>query len=153
LSKLLLLFIVVPAIELALLIEIGSRIGTLATLGLIVVTGIAGAALARSQGLRALRQLQRELQAGHLPANPLVDGAIILVAGALLLTPGFLTDVVGFLLLIPGSRRLLKAAVRRWVERAIREKRFGVPLHDGEPGWPPPPGPVRDVTPNRDQSD
>ena len=60
-GTLLLLFIGVPAVELALLIEIGSRIGTPATLGLIVVTGIVGAALARQQGLQVVRRLQRDL--------------------------------------------------------------------------------------------
>ena len=95
-GRLLLLFVLVPALELVLLIELGQRIGTLPTLGLIVLTGVVGASLARSQGLRVLQELQRETEAGRLPAEPLVDGALILVAGALLVTPGVLTDAFGF---------------------------------------------------------
>ena len=112
-GRLLLLFVVVPAVELALLIELGSRIGTLATLGIIAGTGVIGAALARRQGLGVLRRLQQETNQGRLPADPLVDGAFLLVAGALLVTPGVLTDVVGFLCLVPGFRAIVKREVLR----------------------------------------
>ncbi len=98
-------------------------IGTPATLGIIVLTGAVGASLARRQGLRVLRDLQAETTAGRLPADPLMDGAIILLAGALLITPGILTDVFGFLCLIPATRALGKRAVRRRFERAMREGR------------------------------
>ena len=77
---LLLLFVVLPAVELALLIEIGSRIGTLETIGLIVITGVVGASLARSQGLRVLRRVQGEIAAGEMPADSLIDGVMILIA-------------------------------------------------------------------------
>ena len=97
-GRLLLLFILVPAVELVLLIEIGSRIGTLATLALIVGTGALGAILARRQGLRTIRQIQRELEAGRLPTDSLMDGVLILVAAALLVTPGILTDAAPVLL-------------------------------------------------------
>jgi UPF0716 protein FxsA len=125
-GRLLLLFILVPTIELALLIEVGSRIGTLATLGLIAVTGVIGAALARQQGLRVLQQLRAELGAGRLPASSLFDAVIILVAGALLITPGILTDAVGFLCLVPGFRALVRRTIRRRLERAVREQRVHV---------------------------
>ena len=123
-GRLLLLFVLVPAVELALLIEIGARIGTLATLGLIVGTGVLGAALARQQGLAVLRRVQEELAANRLPTGPLVDGLIILIAGALLMTPGILTDGVGFLCLVPGSRTLIKRGLWRRFERAVREGRL-----------------------------
>jgi UPF0716 protein FxsA len=125
-GRLLLLFILVPTVELALLIEVGSRIGTLATLGLIAVTGVIGAALARQQGLRVLQQLQAELAAGRLPASSLFDGVIILVAGALLITPGILTDAVGFLCLVPGFRALVRRTIRHRFERAVGEQRVHV---------------------------
>ena len=119
-GRLLLLFILVPAAELALLIEIGKRIGTLSTLALILVTGVLGAALARRQGLGVLRAAQAEAAAGRLPAASLVDGVIILLAGAVLITPGVLTDLFGFLCLIPISRRWIKTLVWRWLMRAAQ---------------------------------
>ena len=135
-SHLLLLFVVIPAVELALLIEIGSRIGTAATLGIIAATGVLGAALARQQGLGVLRRLQVETNAGRLPADPLIDGAFLLVAGALLVTPGVLTDVVGFLCLVPGFRNVVKREVRKRLERAVLEGRVEIHVA-GDDGWGP----------------
>jgi UPF0716 protein FxsA len=143
--RLLLLFVGLPAVELGLLIEIGSRIGTAATLALIAVTGIVGAALARRQGLGALRVLQTETAAGRLPAGSLVDGVIILVAGALLVTPGVLTDAFGFLCLVPGFRRLVKRALRRRLERAAHEGRVEVRVYADDPWGPREEKVVRDV--------
>jgi UPF0716 protein FxsA len=146
-GRLLLLFIVVPAVELALLIELGSRIGTLATLGLIAATGVVGAALARSQGVSVLRQVQRELAEGRLPAGALVDGAIIVVAGALLMTPGVLTDALGFLCLLPGFRHRIKRALWRRFESAVRDQRIHVSIYtDGVEGQSRP-GSTIDVDP------
>lgn len=115
-----LLFIVLPAIELALLIQIGQRIGTFETLMLIVITGVVGASLARHQGLRVLEQVQVEMQQGRLPGEALTDGVIILLAAALLITPGVVTDAVGFLCLIPLTRRIVKSLVWRWFEQKVR---------------------------------
>jgi UPF0716 protein FxsA len=122
-GRLLVFFVVVPLVELALLIELGRHIGTPATIAVIIVTGVAGAALARYQGLGVLRHVQGELAAGRLPAGSLVDGIIILVAAALLVTPGVLTDSVGFLCLVPAIRRRMKAALWRRLERRVREGR------------------------------
>ena len=130
-GRLILLFTLVPAVELGLLIEVGSRIGTAATLGLIVATGVLGAGLARQQGLRVLRRIQNEISAGRLPASSLVDGVIVLVAGALLVTPGILTDVLGFLCLLPGFRGLVKAGLRRRFERALLEQRITMEGFEG----------------------
>ena len=121
--RLVLLFTLLPAIELALLIEIGRRIGTLETIGLILVTGVVGAALARYQGLAVLRRARLELAGGQMPATALMDGVIILVAAALLVTPGVLTDAVGFLLLIPFTRAGIRALLARWLQRALRDGR------------------------------
>jgi UPF0716 protein FxsA len=124
-AKLLLLFILVPAIELILLINIGGMIGVLPTLGIIVLTGALGATLARWQGLAVLRDVQTELARGGLPAGALVDGVIILIAAALLMTPGFITDMVGFTCLIPGFRSVLKRAAWKRLERSVQEGRTG----------------------------
>lgn len=121
-----LLFIVVPAVELALLIEIGGQIGGLRTLLLIVATGIIGASLAKRAGLDVLRRINAETAAGRLPAGALVDGAIVLVAGALLVTPGILTDVFGFACLVPGIRGVMKRLAVRRFERAVAEGKVNV---------------------------
>jgi UPF0716 protein FxsA len=128
-GRLLLLFVVLPAVELALLIEVGGRIGTLNTLALIVVTGVLGASLARRQGLDVLRQMQGEIAEGRLPAGSLIDGVIILLAAALLVTPGILTDAVGLLCLVPGFRSLVKGVLWRRLERAVRENRVQLQVH------------------------
>ena len=149
-----LMFILIPAVELALLLEIGKRIGTLATLVLIVATGVLGAALARRQGLGVLRAARAEAAAGRLPAAALVDGVIILLAGAVLITPGVLTDVFGFLCLIPISRGWIKTLIGRWLMRASREGRIRVSVSVGvrgsRAGRPQSP---RDVVPQRDPED
>lgn len=119
LSRLLLLFIIVPAIELMLLIQMGQWIGTLPTLALIVVTGMVGAYLARQQGLRVFMRVQQDVQGGQMPGEALLDGAMILVAGAVLMTPGVLTDVFGFLLLIPTTRTLLRGVAWKQIQRMI----------------------------------
>jgi UPF0716 protein FxsA len=133
-GRLLLLFVGLPAVELALLIEVGSRIGTLNTLALIVVTGVVGASLARREGLGVLRQMQGEVAEGRLPAGSLVDGVIILLAAALLVTPGVLTDAAGLLCLVPGFRSLVKRALWRRLERAVREERVHLQVHFEQEG-------------------
>ncbi len=143
--RLLLLFVALPAVELGLLIEIGSRIGTGATLALIAVTGIVGAALARRQGLGVLRVLQTETAAGRLPAGSLIDGVIILVAGALLVTPGVLTDAFGFLCLVPAFRRVVKRGLRRRLERAAQEGLGEVRVYTDDAWGPREEKMVRDV--------
>lgn len=150
---LLLLFILVPAIELILLIELGRLIGTLETLALIAITGVLGASLARYQGLEVLRQLRSEVAVGHLPAGPIVDGILILLAGALLITPGVLTDAFGFLCLIPLTRKIVKDFLRRRLERAVREGRVRVSMQFGEPKTQSPEDRVYDVRPKSDGVD
>jgi UPF0716 protein FxsA len=146
-GRLLLLFIAVPAVELILLIEIGQRVGTINTLGLIVGTGVVGASLARRQGISTFARLRQDLGAGRSPAVPIIDGVLILVAAAFLVTPGVLTDAVGFLLLVPMSRGLIRRHLRRRFERATRTGTVGVTVASqgsGDPAsWPP----MKNVTP------
>ncbi len=142
---LLLLFILVPAIELALLLEVGSHLGTLPTLGLIAVTGVVGASLARRQGLAVLRRAQDQMARGELPAGSLADGVMILVAGALLITPGILTDAFGFLLLVPVFRDVVKNAAMKRLRKAVDENR--VQVHVSGMDFPGEAGPVIDVPP------
>jgi UPF0716 protein FxsA len=142
---LLLLFILVPAIELALLLEVGSHLGTLPTLGLIAVTGVVGASLARRQGLAVLGRAQDQMARGDLPAGSLADGVMILVAGALLITPGILTDAFGFLLLVPVFREAVKTVAMNRLRKAIDENRVHVDV--AGTGFPSEAGPVIDVPP------
>jgi UPF0716 protein FxsA len=109
--RLLLLFTILPVLELALLIKIGRAIDVGPTLGLVIVTGVVGAALAKHQGLRALRRIQEDLAQGRMPTTELVNGLMILVAGAVLITPGIITDAFGFALLIPPIRAVLRRRV------------------------------------------
>ena len=144
--RLFLLFIVLPAAELALLIEIGRHFGTVATLALIVVTGALGAGMARHQGLRVLEQVQRELAAGRLPAGPMLDGLLILLAAAVLVTPGVITDAFGFLCLTPGFRSLVKREMLRRLEGAVAEQRVHLHVYDGHPHPGGDQGPIIDLT-------
>ena len=103
---LLLLFIVVPVLEIWLFIIIGGAIGTYITLSIILLTAILGTFLVKAQGIYVLKEIQSKFDELKNPTEPIVHGAMILFAGALLLTPGFFTDSVGFLLLIPGVRSI-----------------------------------------------
>ncbi len=124
LTKLLLLFIVVPVVELYILIEVGKKIGSLNTIGIIILTGILGAYLVKSQGFMILKKIQNDLNESILPGNSLIQGAIILAGGILLLTPGFITDIIGFIFLIPISRRMVKKYLLKWLKSKIKEGNF-----------------------------
>lgn len=104
---LVLLFLIVPVVEIYLLIELGGFIGAIPTIFLVVFTAVLGAWLLRIQGFATLRRVQGSLARGEIPAIEMLGGVLLLVSGALLLTPGFVTDTIGFLFLFPGFRRLL----------------------------------------------
>ena len=108
---LLILLLVVPLAEIYVLIEVGSEIGAVATVSLVVLTAVVGAALMRAQGLAILLRARATMARGEAPALELLEGAAILIAGALLLTPGFITDAVGFACLVPSVRQRLILAV------------------------------------------
>jgi len=114
------MFIIIPLVEFAILIEIGRRLGTIETLLLIFGTGIVGAYLARLEGFRILYNIQRDLDRGRAPTEQVFNGVLVLAAGIVLITPGFLTDVAGLLLLFPLTRRPIKALLRRWLEKRAR---------------------------------
>ncbi len=118
--RLLLLFTLVPVIELALLIEVESHMGLLPTVTLVLGTGAVGAALARWQGMQALGRLQGALREGAFPGEEIFNGVLILGGGLLLLTPGLITDLIGFAALVPGSRHLIKAYLKKAVGRRVQ---------------------------------
>lgn len=121
LIKLFLAFTLIPAAEIFLFIEIGKVIGTLNTFVLVILSGFAGAWLARMQGLQTLVRVRASLEQGHVPAEEVLDAVIILAAGIVLLTPGFLTDMAGLLLLFPPTRfhfkRFLRKKFDEWVQK------------------------------------
>ena len=121
LGRLALLFVIVPVLELMLLIQLGQVVGLMPTLALVVFTGVAGAALARKEGLRVFFSFQSEMAGGRLPGQALLDGISVLIGGAFLLTPGVLTDVAGFSLLLPVTRRWIQKRVRARLEQQIKE--------------------------------
>lgn len=101
-----LLLLALPLIEIAVFVLVGSQIGVLPTIGLVVLSGIAGGALLRIQGFGILSRIRRQVEAGRDPGRELAHGVMILLAGILLLIPGFVTDILGILLFIPPIRDL-----------------------------------------------
>ena len=115
-------FVAVPLIEIALFLKVGGLIGLWPTLGLVLLTALAGTALVHREGRRALADLRNSFNEMRDPAEPLAHGAMILLAGLLLLTPGFFTDTLGLLLLVPAVR----IAVMRQVSTRVSVTHFGM---------------------------
>jgi UPF0716 protein FxsA len=120
LLRLVILFVGLPLLELVILIQLGRWMGLWPTIGLVVITGIVGASLAKAQGLGAWLRIRGELQDGRVPVNDLMDGLLILIGGVVLLTPGLLTDLFGLSLLLPDVRRRARRFLRRRFERAVQ---------------------------------
>lgn len=118
LPLLVLLFVLVPIVELYVIVQVAHALGVLDTLALLLVISVLGGWLAKREGLGVLRRIQGQMASGQVPTNALVDGAILLVAGVLMLTPGFVTDAFGLVLLLPPTR----AAVRRLLIGRFRRK-------------------------------
>jgi UPF0716 protein FxsA len=117
---LVLLFIVVPIAELALLIEVGSLIGVWWTILLLLADAVLGSMLLRSQSRAAWRRFNEALAEGRVPHREVVDGVLVIFGGVLLLTPGFITDVFGLLFLFPPTRVLMRGLlVRRGAMRIV----------------------------------
>jgi len=112
---LLLLFVVVPLVELYALVAVAGAIGLLPALAVLLACSVLGVWLVKREGLGVLRRMQATVNRGEVPATELVDGGLLVVAGALCLVPGFVTDAVGLLLLVPPVRHVVRARlIRRW---------------------------------------
>lgn len=131
--RLFLLFTCVPLVELYLLLQIGSVIGALNTILLVISTGVLGAFLAQREGIRTLQTIRSLLAQGEMPGEPLLDALLILVAGFVLITPGILTDLLGFLLLWPGSRAHVRRRLRGFMEKKFSAANTQVIYRD--PPW------------------
>jgi UPF0716 protein FxsA len=111
LRLILFLLICLPLIEIAVLIMVGSNIGVLATIGLVIFTGFLGSYLLRSQGTTAFSKLRREMESGRAPDKQMADAAMIMVAGVMLIIPGFVSDLIGIALFLP--------LVRTWIIHSL----------------------------------
>ena len=118
-AKLTLLFTTVTLLELTLLIPLGQALGLPVTLAIVLGTAIFGASLAKRQGVAIWSRIQKELSQGGLPGDSLLDGLAVLIAGAFLLTPGVLTDVAGIMLLVPVTRKPVKALVKKYAKEKL----------------------------------
>jgi UPF0716 protein FxsA len=112
---LILLFIVVPIVEIYVIIQVGQAIGPWWTIALLIADSILGSMLMRSQGRAAWRRFNEALAAGRAPAREVLDGVLVIFGGAFLLTPGFISDVFGLIFLIPPTRAL----ARRFIVRSV----------------------------------
>ncbi|KLN60881.1 hypothetical protein WH96_10495 [Kiloniella spongiae] len=120
----LILFIGIPLLEIAVLIQVGDQIGLWSTIGLIILTAVIGTGMLRHQGIATLTNAQKQLNQGAVPARELFDGLCLLAAGALLLTPGFVTDSIGFALLIPPVRELMRNTLGKRISHGLQNSKF-----------------------------
>ena len=132
---LLLLFIVVPLLELYVILQVGDAIGVLPTIGLLIVDSVLGALLMRSEGRRAWTRFNLAISEGRVPAREAIDGVLVVFGGGLLLTPGFVTDILGAVLLLPFTRPFVRRVlVRRFAGRMVASART-VPSRPPTAGW------------------
>jgi UPF0716 protein FxsA len=117
--KLFFLFTIIPIIELAILIKLGSYLGVFNTVLIVILTAIVGAYMVRLEGIGVMYRIQKSMQEGVFPEEELITGAMILVAGALLLTPGFFTDVLGFIMVFPASRNIIKKYAKKHIHKKL----------------------------------
>jgi UPF0716 protein FxsA len=129
------LFIVVPLLELAVILEIGREIGVGPTIAVLIADSVLGSLLMRAQGRAAWRRFTQATRSGRPPAREVIDGALIIAGGALLLTPGFLTDILGLALLLPPTRAVVRRVVaRRLLKRMVTSMTVPPPRPPGRPG-------------------
>ncbi len=137
LNRLTLIFIIVPLVELMLLLKLAAWTRWEIAVGLVIVTGLAGGSLARSQGVSVWRRIQGELAAGRLPGMALLEGVLVLAGGLLLVTPGIITDAVGLICLLPWTRAALAQLLRRRFERQLAARDCDSPGDEDSNDWLP----------------
>ncbi len=119
-----LVFIILPIVELAVIIQVGQAIGVFNTIAVLLLVSFVGAWLVKREGLNVWRRFQQQVQMGVVPGREIGDGVLVMVAGALLISPGFVTDIFGILLLLPPVRAAVRsAALYRVGRRFIRVER------------------------------
>lgn len=119
------MLLLLPVLELALLIQVGSAIGVLPTLGLIILSAVLGILLLRVAGLATAWRARERLTRGELPEREMFDGLLLALGGLLLLLPGFISDLFGLLCVLPFTRHLLLGRLQRQQqEQAARQRAF-----------------------------
>ncbi len=119
LLKFLLLFTLVPILEVFILIQVSGQIGAVPTILIVALTGFIGVFLAKAQGFYTIYRFRNSLERGGFPTQEIFDGACILVGSAFLLTPGLITDILGFSLLLPQTRSYIKKYIQKIIEKMI----------------------------------
>lgn len=127
-ALLLVLFLVAPLVELAVILQVSGSIGVLDTIGLLILVSLVGAWLAKREGIGVLRRIQAALDRGEMPSKEVADGGLVLLAGVLMVAPGFVGDLLALLLLFPPTRALARGPLLRYV---TRRGRFAVVGHMG----------------------
>ncbi|GAB6098362.1 hypothetical protein JCM16358_02410 [Halanaerocella petrolearia] len=117
--KLAFLFTIIPLLELFCLIKISQYLGSLVAVGLVAITGIIGATLAKKQGAVVIKKINYSLAQGRMPADSVIDGLLILIGGVMLITPGLLTDLAGFTCILPFTRPYVKKLTKGRLKKLI----------------------------------
>lgn len=119
-GKFLAIFIIVPLLELALLIEVGKYLGVWNTIALVLITAIAGAMMMQLEGIKVWSDLQQDLMSMRMPTDNIINGVLILIGGIVLLTPGIITDIIGITLLVPFTRSIYRKLLKKKFEHKVR---------------------------------
>lgn len=131
-GKLFIAFAIIPVMEIYVLVKMGSVIGTLNTIILVLISAFIGASLARSQGAATMQKVRESMDQGRMPAEELLDAFMIFGAGLTLLTPGFITDTLGILLLIPFTRKYIKSWLRKNLQEWMKKPNVHVHYQSSE---------------------
>ena len=121
-GKFLIFFVIMTIAEVFIMKEVAERIGYMNLLFMVLFTGFLGISLAKQQGREHLTVFQQEMASGKMPAHPILQGLMILVAAAVLITPGFITDILGFSLLFPPVRKLLAPFIAKMVKGKVTQQ-------------------------------
>jgi UPF0716 protein FxsA len=119
-------FIVIPIIELWGILQVGDLIGGWTTFFVLILMGLVGSYMARAEGRKVWAEAQRQMQAGQIPGQTMLDGLCVLIGGLLLLMPGFFSDIVGITLLFPLTRPFYRAYMLGWIEKRMRNGNFKI---------------------------
>lgn len=116
--------IIIPAIELWGIIQVGAKFGGWTTFGILLFIGLIGAYLAQAEGRKVWLEAQRQMQQGQIPGRMLLDGICVLLGGVLLFIPGFFSDIIGITLLLPFTRPFYRQLLLNWLEKKMRNGSF-----------------------------
>ena len=113
-------FIIIPIFEISIFITIGSNIGLLNTIAIILTTALIGIFLVRRQGIKLLFDAQKNLSQGIIPTDEIKGGVFLLISGLLLITPGFFTDCIGFAVFLKPVQNLIATQAKNYFNSRIR---------------------------------